>query len=55
MNMHAIEKIHVQIGQVKTGRAGQALNAILGSCIGLGLLDPARGVYGLAHCLLSKS
>ncbi|WP_264210558.1 chemotaxis protein CheD [Leisingera thetidis] len=55
MCVNEIEKIHVQIGQVKTGQAGQSLNAILGSCIGLGLLYPARGIYGLAHCLLSKS
>ncbi|NSY39868.1 chemotaxis protein CheD [Leisingera sp. ANG59] len=55
MCVNEVQKIHVQIGQVKTGRAGQSLNAILGSCIGLGLLDPAKGVYGLAHCLLSKS
>lgn len=49
------QKIHVQIGQVKVGREGQSLTAILGSCIGLGLLYPKEGVYGLAHCLLSKS
>lgn len=49
------EKLHVQIGQVKTGQAGQSLTAILGSCIGLGLLYPAKGIFGLAHCLLSKS
>jgi chemotaxis protein CheD len=55
MYMNDIEKIHVQIGQVKIGHAGQSLNAILGSCIGLGLLYPAKGIYGLAHCLLSKS
>ena len=47
--------IPVQIGEVKVGRAGQSLNAILGSCIGLGFLYPDGGVYGLAHCLLSKS
>lgn len=55
MSQTAIEKLHVQIGQVKIGRAGQSLNAILGSCIGLGLLYPERGIYGLAHCLLSQS
>lgn len=49
------EKLHVQIGQVKTGREGQLLTAILGSCIGLGILHPDKGVYGLAHCLLSRS
>ncbi|WP_368184390.1 chemotaxis protein CheD [Aestuariibius sp. HNIBRBA575] len=55
MQVGACEKLHVTIGQVKTGQAGQSLHAILGSCIGLGILDPKNGVYGLAHCLLSKS
>lgn len=49
------EKLHVTIGQVHIGRAGQSLHAILGSCIGIGFLFVERGVYGLAHCLLSKS
>lgn len=49
------EKLHVKIGQVKTGQPGQCLTAILGSCIGLGVLDPDNGICGLAHCLLSKS
>lgn len=47
--------IPVHIGEVKIGRAGQSLNAILGSCIGLGFLYPDAGVYGLAHALLAKS
>jgi len=50
-----VEKLHVQIGQVKVGRAGQSLEAILGSCIGIGFLYPERGVFGLAHALLAKS
>lgn len=45
-------KLHVKIGQVKIGRAGQSLEAILGSCIGLGFLCPDKGIYGLAHVLL---
>ncbi|MFK7877294.1 MAG: chemotaxis protein CheD [Paracoccaceae bacterium] len=49
------EKLHVTIGQVKVAKAGQSLHAILGSCIGIGFLFAERGVYGLAHCLLSKS
>ncbi|MEC7761397.1 MAG: chemotaxis protein CheD [Pseudomonadota bacterium] len=48
-------KTHVQIGEVKTGGPGQDLTAILGSCIGLGFLYPAKKIYGLAHCLLSDS
>lgn len=53
--MTTINKLHVQIGQVRIGRPGEALTAILGSCIGLGLLYPARGIFGLAHCLLSEA
>jgi len=53
--MSSKETIPVQIGQVKIGRAGQELNAILGSCIGLGFLYPEKGVYGLAHALLANS
>jgi len=49
------ENIPVQIGEVKIGRPGQSLNAILGSCIGLGFLHPEAEVYGLAHALLAKS
>lgn len=53
--MSAAVKKHVQIGEVKTGRDGEVLTAILGSCIGLGLLHHERGVFGLAHCLLADS
>ena len=50
-----IAELHVRIGQAKIGRPGQVLTAILGSCIGIGFLYPPRQIYGLAHCLLSKS
>ena len=53
--MTTVNEIHAQIGQVKIGRAGDHLHALLGSCIGLGFLHRDRGVYGLAHCLLSES
>ena len=46
---------HAQIGQVKIGRPGDFLHALLGSCIGIGVLHPDEQVYGLAHCLLSES
>jgi len=49
------EKLHVTIGKVEVGRPGQSLHAILGSCVGIGFLFAERRVYGLAHCLLSKS
>lgn len=50
-----VEKLHVTIGKVKVARPGQTLHAILGSCIGIGFMFQERGIYGLAHCLLSKS
>ena len=46
---------NVHIGEVKTGSGDVELQTILGSCIGIGFLWKKRGVYGLAHCLLSKS
>lgn len=53
--MTDVNHIPVQIGEVKTGRAGDNLNAILGSCIGIGFMAPKKGVYGLAHALLADS
>lgn len=55
MTLQEAQKLHVQIGEVKIGKSGQILTAILGSCIGLGFLCPEKGTFGLAHCLLSKS
>ena len=53
--MTALREVHAQIGEVKIGRDGQLLNALLGSCIGIGFLWPKKGIFGLAHCLLSQS
>lgn len=50
-----MEEINVHIGEVKTGTSGQVLRALLGSCVGIALLWPERGIFGLAHCLLAKS
>lgn len=52
-----LTKIHAKIGEVQVGRAGagQSLTAILGSCVGIGFLHKSKGIYGLAHCLLSNS
>ncbi len=44
--------IHVNIGQVKAGRAPNLLKATLGSCVGIGFLWPEKRLCGLAHCLL---
>ena len=49
------EEINVHVGEVKTGSGNQVLRALLGSCIGVAILWPERNIFGLAHCLLSKS
>ncbi len=51
----SLELINVHIGEVKTGTGEQQLHTILGSCIGIALLWPKRGMYGLAHCLLPSA
>lgn len=48
-------EINVHIGEVKMGKDSQVLHSLLGSCIGISLLWADRGVYGLAHSLLSES
>lgn len=53
--MNDLDHIHAQIGEVKIGREGQTLHALLGSCVGVGFLWPKRHIFGLGHCLLSKS
>ncbi|MBX3041147.1 MAG: chemotaxis protein CheD, partial [Bdellovibrionaceae bacterium] len=47
--------LDVHIGEVKVARNGETLKAILGSCVGIGLIWRRRGLCGLAHCLLPKS
>jgi len=46
--------LHVNIGEIGLAAAGETLQTILGSCVGIGLLWPAKNVYGLAHCLLPR-
>lgn len=49
-------KLHnVHIGEVKTAKNGDSLKAILGSCVGIGLIWKARQLCGLAHCLLPEN
>lgn len=43
---------HVWTGQLELGRGDTVLTALLGSCVGIGMLWRARGVCALAHCLL---
>ncbi|GAB3626779.1 Chemoreceptor glutamine deamidase CheD [Pandoraea terrae] len=52
---HEVHEIQVLMGDVKLGRGGDVLRATLGSCVGIGLMWRARGLYGLAHCLLPEA
>ena len=47
--------INAHIGDVKTGKNNDTLQALLGSCIGVGMLWHKKGLYGLAHCLLPNA
>lgn len=49
------EDIQVRMCEARVGRGDDVLHAILGSCVGIGLLWRQRGLYGLAHCLLPES
>lgn len=47
--------LDVHIGEVKVARHGELLKAILGSCVGIGIIWEDRKICGLAHCLLPSS
>lgn len=46
--------IQVRMCEVKLGSGNDVLRAILGSCVGIGLLWRKRGLYAMAHCLLPE-
>ena len=48
-----VENVH--IGEVKLAEPDAALQALLGSCVGLAIIWPRRRLFGLAHCLLNNS
>lgn len=50
-----VKHLNVHIGQIKIARKGETLRALLGSCIGVGLIRRAKKICGLAHCLLPKN
>ncbi|NRR30265.1 chemotaxis protein CheD [Oxalobacteraceae bacterium] len=45
----------VGMGQLKVGCRTEQLHAVLGSCVGIGLLWKKTGRGGLAHCLLPEA
>jgi chemotaxis protein CheD len=49
------EDIQVRMCEVRVGSGNDVLRAILGSCVGIGLLWRRRGIYGMAHCLLPEA
>jgi chemotaxis protein CheD len=50
--MNDIVVQHVNAGDLSIGRGDEVFSALLGSCVGIGLIWRAGGVCGLAHCLL---
>jgi chemotaxis protein CheD len=46
--------LQVAMGQLKVGARTDQLQALLGSCVGIGLIWKKRGRCGLAHCLLPE-
>jgi len=47
--------IHVLIGQVHVARKPYILFAVLGSCVGVTIIDRVSGIGGMAHVLLPVS
>jgi chemotaxis protein CheD len=53
MNMQSLSHMsHVLSGQMQIGQGEQVLTALLGSCVGIGMIWRKQGRCGLAHCFL---
>jgi chemotaxis protein CheD len=52
---HGLAPHHVGMGQLSVGTPGQQLQALLGSCIGIGFIWKNGPCCGLAHCLLPEA
>jgi len=48
------QDIQVRMCEVRMGSGNDVLRAILGSCVGIGLMWRKRGLYAMAHCLLPE-
>ena len=56
MNLHSIEHTrHVFAGQMQVGAGEQVLTALLGSCVGIGMIWRNGRRCALAHCLLPET
>lgn len=55
MNMHSLNHTsHVLSGQMQVGHGEQVLTALLGSCVGIGMIWRRQRRCGLAHCFLPE-
>lgn len=53
MSMQTLSHMsYVLAGQMQIGHGEQVLSALLGSCIGIGMIWRKKGRCGLAHCFL---
>lgn len=53
MNMQSLNQMsYVLSGQMQVGQGEQVLTALLGSCVGIGMIWRAQRRCGLAHCFL---
>ena len=52
---HVAPLQHVGMGQLSVGTHGEQLQALLGSCIGIGFIWKKGHRCGLAHCLLPEA
>ena len=52
---HGLPLHHVGMGQLSVGTHGEQLQALLGSCIGIGFIWKNGPCCGLAHCLLPEA
>ncbi|GGC84810.1 chemotaxis protein CheD [Undibacterium terreum] len=53
--MIAYHHLEVGMGEVKVGAHHDLLQAVLGSCVGIGFIWKKAGRCGLAHCLLPEA
>ena len=55
MNMQSLNHMcYVMSGQMQVGHGEQVLTALLGSCVGIGMIWRSQRRCGLAHCFLPE-
>lgn len=55
MNMQSLNQMsYVLSGQMQVGEGAQVLTALLGSCVGIGMIWRRQRRCGLAHCFLPE-